>query len=355
MLKNGLIKKKTYMKTVSINEPCHENWAAMSPSEKGAFCGKCQIDVIDFSNKSPIEIKTILDESAGKHLCGRFKKTQLDDLNERYADWENQDSRTLMSKFLYALILVFGMTLFTGCADDEVIMGDVSIEEVYPAEGADSAIHSDQLEGHFENYGSAIEQDTPVYRQDRNHIKGKIAYNPEEELLGQVVYTPDTPRVIQPVIEPDERLFVKGEIAYIPASQGEQEEPIKPTCTIDTAETYIYGGFIAPVLPMTVDSTEQIDHIEPVVSPSETSFSIKLYPNPTQDIATVVVIVNAQAYFVADLYDMTGNKLARVYSGYLQEGIQRFDIAMAGYKAGEYLVTVSGPGAVQTVKILKVE
>ncbi|MBN4072576.1 hypothetical protein JYT74_00920 [Crocinitomix catalasitica] len=47
------------MKKVSIPDPCHEDWDKMTPTEKGTFCGKCQIDVIDFTTKSSHEVKTM--------------------------------------------------------------------------------------------------------------------------------------------------------------------------------------------------------------------------------------------------------------------------------------------------------
>jgi len=35
---------------LSVENPCHENWENMSPSEKGRFCGSCQKQVVDFTN-----------------------------------------------------------------------------------------------------------------------------------------------------------------------------------------------------------------------------------------------------------------------------------------------------------------
>ena len=103
------------MPSISIPEPCHENWADFTPTEKGAFCGSCQIDVVDFSNKTPEEVKTILKQNAGKHMCGRFRKSQLNELNSEFAAWENQTPKSFQSKFLYACLIVFGMSLFTSC------------------------------------------------------------------------------------------------------------------------------------------------------------------------------------------------------------------------------------------------
>lgn len=65
--------KKTI--TLSIPEPCNENWSKMTPSEKGKFCQVCTKEVIDFTS--------ITDEAIVKHtlqnkkVCGRFKSSQL--------------------------------------------------------------------------------------------------------------------------------------------------------------------------------------------------------------------------------------------------------------------------------------
>ncbi|MBN4070925.1 hypothetical protein JYT72_00315 [Crocinitomix catalasitica] len=109
------------MKKVSIPEPCHEDWDKMTPTEIGALCDKCQIDVIDFTIKTPDEVRNILKESAGKNFCGHISKAQLKQLNLEYYAWENQTSHVFQSKFLLACVVVFGMTLFTACETDPQI------------------------------------------------------------------------------------------------------------------------------------------------------------------------------------------------------------------------------------------
>lgn len=61
---------------VSIPEPCHEDWAKMTTTEKGAFCKVCTKEVVDFTNKIDEDIvKYVLKND---NACGRFSKSQLD-------------------------------------------------------------------------------------------------------------------------------------------------------------------------------------------------------------------------------------------------------------------------------------
>lgn len=89
---------------ISIPEPCHENWAAMTPTEKGKFCGVCTKEVIDFTTTSDEEI--VKKVTGGTKICGRFKKSQLD----REVTMERASKFKLMP---YAASLLMPLTLLS--------------------------------------------------------------------------------------------------------------------------------------------------------------------------------------------------------------------------------------------------
>lgn len=60
---------------ITIPTPCHESWSEMTATERGAFCGSCQKEVVDFSIMTDGEL--LLYFSTSKAECGRFRNDQL--------------------------------------------------------------------------------------------------------------------------------------------------------------------------------------------------------------------------------------------------------------------------------------
>lgn len=135
---------------ITIPSPCHEDWQKMTPTQKGAFCGVCQRDVIDFTKKTNAEIRSILISNSGEKLCGNFLKVQLEDGYDSYTEWENQSVTTFRTKFLWACVFVFGMTLFSGCdsfTKNEQTVGDMEwVERDGSTPNCDNT-NEDQLSG----------------------------------------------------------------------------------------------------------------------------------------------------------------------------------------------------------------
>ncbi len=61
---------------LTIPIPCHEDWSAMQPDEKGGHCAACKKTVVDFTGMSDAEVVAYMSR-AGSNLCGRFAPDQL--------------------------------------------------------------------------------------------------------------------------------------------------------------------------------------------------------------------------------------------------------------------------------------
>lgn len=341
------------MSKISIPEPCHENWAEFTPTEKGAFCGSCQIDVVDFSNKSPNEIKSILKENAGKHMCGRFKKTQLVELNDDFFAWQNQSARSFQSKFLYACLIVFGMTLFTGCESNQHVVGELYYEA--PVE---------QI--HESDPPTNPESEEKLPEEERNNFKkGKIKVSSISE---------EPTKTCEPDSTVIEHEFTKGDIMYIPDEKEETEEimlgkpmiipptenPIVPDSTVYTDQMVDGGLRIDPeyfefLEDTTIEQKQpetEIKHIETI--PLSPDFEGKLFPNPTEDLAKFQLQINEAGMYDIYLYAVNGKKIKSIYQGNLLTGFQEFNINMSPYKSGTYLLIVNSKKQKDSFKIEKV-
>lgn len=62
--------------TVAIPEPCHENWAAMTPAAQGRHCAACDKVVVNFTRMTNAEVVAYLTQTSGPS-CGRFRAEQL--------------------------------------------------------------------------------------------------------------------------------------------------------------------------------------------------------------------------------------------------------------------------------------
>lgn len=63
--------------TISVPQPCSEDWSKMTPAEKGRFCDACKKTVTDFTLMSDAQLASFYERNNGK-LCGRFRQDQLD-------------------------------------------------------------------------------------------------------------------------------------------------------------------------------------------------------------------------------------------------------------------------------------
>jgi hypothetical protein len=106
---------------ISIPEPCHEDWNAMTPDEQGRHCNACNKTVVDFTQMSTDEIKHYFIQKAtagaSQNTCSRFLNQQLSPLPLQIPPQVFEaPGIPLWKKFLAACLIAFG-TLLLSCTN----------------------------------------------------------------------------------------------------------------------------------------------------------------------------------------------------------------------------------------------
>ncbi|MBC6700555.1 carboxypeptidase-like regulatory domain-containing protein [Hymenobacter sp. BT190] len=70
--------------SLSIPQPCHENWDQMTPATQGRHCAACAKVVVDFTTLSDAEVVALLHRTAAP--CGRFREDQLERMMRTLAE-----------------------------------------------------------------------------------------------------------------------------------------------------------------------------------------------------------------------------------------------------------------------------
>jgi azurin len=91
--------------TLSIPEPCHENWNNMTPSQQGRFCGSCQKEVIDFTAMTDDELFRFFASKTTQNVCGRTLPDQLNTPLAKPA--EHKKKKFWYISYLTSLLLFF--------------------------------------------------------------------------------------------------------------------------------------------------------------------------------------------------------------------------------------------------------
>lgn len=103
---------------ISIPEPCHEDWAKMTPQKKGRFCQSCTKTVVDFTVMSTAEIEDYIHKNKDRRICGRIHHSQLKAINLKIPQSIFSEKLNFHRLFLLALLISMGLTLFN-CEDDK--------------------------------------------------------------------------------------------------------------------------------------------------------------------------------------------------------------------------------------------
>ncbi len=114
---------------ITIPNPCHEDWNKMTPDETGRFCSSCSKCVVDFTNKSSIEIQEYFSLNQGEKVCGIFKNEQLNKFDLQIPQSVFKQKMPFHKTFLLVLFIVMGTTLFSCKNDEGFPLGEVAVVE----------------------------------------------------------------------------------------------------------------------------------------------------------------------------------------------------------------------------------
>lgn len=304
--------------SISIPEPCHEDWNKMTPDAKGAFCASCNKSVHDFSKKTDEEIIEVFEKNGKEKVCGRFTSAQLSQPVVSYSEGTPSGK---LAKFLYAILMAFGSSLFFGLSAygqkgrEEMKMGKMAYR---PTPIELTTVEDTTISSILE----PVKPNTPVtcgLRNPDNIIEtlGEVMYIPEPiNITGDTILTetiietlPPTPADIDTIVTtsiidtealiiPDPIIYAVGGISYV---QIIEADPI----IIDTAESVTEEE----ILPHVEDTTQTIS--TPV---SENAFlsntlDVVVSPNPSKGQIIVSYSLKNDMPVKIDLFDPNGRFL----------------------------------------------
>ncbi len=294
-------------KHIGITEPCTASRDEMLPHEKGSFCTTCQLVVHDFSTLSNDDIKRTFRNMLDQRICGRITTQQEASLNAEFEAWSFRSTRSFQSAFLFTLIAVFGLTLFS-CSDQQ------SRKEIRHVQETAKAI---------------LAQPEPVVKEEQPLAPTAI-----------VVAETDTPTLIECAIGVE--------------VEKEPIAPAEPIRISDMIDTYDGGMMYSPEYRNFLIETVQPDEYDDNGQLIPKEFSGLAFPNPAEQQTTLELKLPQSEIVVISLYDMNGQLKQTVYEGAIEHGTFRQEIDLFDLPAGTYLIHILSATYKEIVRVVKI-
>lgn len=298
------------MQQVRIPDPCHENWSAMTPTEKGAFCKVCSKEVHDFTQKTPQQIRKTLLDTEGT-VCGHLRIEQLADLNHQYTDWIQSTPIAIQKRLVLSLIIAFGITLFSCQTEETKSIGTIQKIGMQFAQhlNENEPLDSTQVIPQLKTTIDPREEPIPVEIDPEYLIDGLMIIDdyPEEPILPQ----------------PDCKNIIQGQMR-LPVVQPLENDP-----KIDSERTNIDA------------------------KPFSSSNKVIVYPNPTNGPITLKFELPKRERMDIRAIRASGEFIFSISSGKLSKGINSMDLDLGDQPSGVYFIQLSSVSLQQTLRIVK--
>lgn len=286
----------------------------MTPTSQGAFCSTCNVDVIDFSRLTLEQVKRKLLQTHGEHTCGRFDQRQLELLNSEFENWKADNRQSFQSKFIFALMVAFGLTLFSCSEEDSSQIEAFNFSQIQTLLEKPENREADKL--FF--FQDTIISNEMLKLETLNQCNSTGSVNNLTNLT-EVAETIDEINVIH---------AVAGGIGY----REDYKQFLVETVSTDTIE------------PTSPDYTETYGY---------NRFEIKVYPNPASEASTILIQNSEEALYRIHLYALNGQLIQVIYEGTLSVGQNQFTVDLTDIDPGQYLVSVASEKQKETKKLVK--
>ena len=300
------------MQLISIPEPCHENWNDMSITEKGRFCSSCSKVVVDFTNRSKASIlqEYLNSDPNGEKLCGVFKNSQLDEINRDFELYTFRSKQSFQSAFVFSLILVFGLTLFSCTSEDQ--------------------------KNEFEKF--RVEAVGRILEEDKNEVS-------EIEISESIVQIAEPPIIEEVTIgcEGPNSIIIENEKIVNELIVYEREYR---TMGVPYDLIQYNRDFVLEVIQQSEEYDEKGNLLP-------NSFSLSAYPNPTVDFSHIEVKVPKDEVFNWYLISSEGKLIQSNQQLELKRGIHTIDLDLLDQPPGIYFMNLQSGSFKETARILK--
>ncbi|GAA5083016.1 hypothetical protein GCM10023210_01040 [Chryseobacterium ginsengisoli] len=147
---------------LTIPKPCHENWEAMTPEEKGRFCSVCSKTVRDFTVASDEEILNVFSTNS-ENICGKFNESQLN------RDLQYSHINSVLTKFAVGFIFTTAGFMAVN-AQNKMVNDSVQVKEI---DEVVTIAGITKKQTYFTGAPTVISQEC-LAKDEENKLKGKV-------------------------------------------------------------------------------------------------------------------------------------------------------------------------------------
>jgi hypothetical protein len=317
---------------LSIKKPCNEDWFKMTPTDKGAFCQACALEVIDFTGKTPFEIRNMLQQefAPNKRTCIRITNFQMNQINDDFFKWKN-DAESFKAIWLFSLIAVFGLTLFScqNTASKELV-NQLQIETTQLLNEMDS-ITTDLTE---------FEKDTDQLKPSSNVITiTSIGGYPWEHEIAYQGVPPLDYRGMNLFDWKTITLSLEGFEVVYGGFAPEKKDTSKFVEFLAAAPNPFEVGYL-PSFPMQpikkpIDD-KNVQKLAAVMNTTGKKFNAFIYPNPVEISSRLFIQITEKIYLKISIYNPVSNEYISTTETQLEQGKYALDLKLYDCAMGNY-------------------